>query len=155
STKATFQTTANQIYYDLFSLIPTLAPSITDQMLITTIQRHLMEPVSATSWVGTEQFTYDQVVAAIQKRLDRFKLETGLVLKASEFLGPVANESTIDLDDKIVDIRHVLGKDRNGLYSLLWRTDEFSLTAASPNWYVTADAPPTDYSTTLQQPLSM
>lgn len=152
--KAQIPTVSGTLFYNLSALIPQLAPSITDQDLITQIQIHLLEPTSSTSWIGTEQFTYQQVVDAIQKRIDQFKLETGLTLVVSEVVGPSPPAYSIDLDDTVIDVRRAMWKTIDGAYSLLWRADEYVFTAASPSWFNTA-ALPTDFSTTLQQPLGL
>src|ERR1700676_1430372 len=65
--RASIPTQPNIFFYDLFKLIPELTPTITDQDLIIDIQRALQEPTSPTSWAGTEQFTYQSVVNAIQR----------------------------------------------------------------------------------------
>ena len=80
-------TVANTRFYDLFKLIPGLQPTVTDQALILQIQRHLQEIPNATAWVGTEQFTLAGLANAIQKRRDKFFLESGKVFNVSEVAG--------------------------------------------------------------------
>lgn len=154
SIKAGFQTAPNVLFYDLTSEIPQLTPTITDQELIEQIQIHLQEPISANSWPGTPQFSYDEVVSAIQKRRDQFFLETGLVQAVTEVPAPMPSSGEFPLDDLIIDIRRAMWKDFNGNYSILWRADEFSFLGANPGWYNTAGIP-SDFSTVLQQPLSI
>ena len=77
--RASIYTTPIVFFYDLFKLIPALNPSITDRVLIVDIQRSLQEPVSPISWIGTEQFSFQQVINAIQRARNKFLLETGMV----------------------------------------------------------------------------
>src|SRR5882672_10614852 len=71
-----FSTASGTRFYNIFSAITNLIPTITDRDIIQDIQRHLQEPISATVWTGTEQFTLEGVTQAIQKRRDQFMVET-------------------------------------------------------------------------------
>lgn len=164
NTKAQFLTQARVLFYDLFSLLPELTPTVTDQDLISQIEYHLQEPQSRIFWAGSEQFTFEQVVAAVSNRRDRFKLETGLSQQISEIPGPTAGETSVDLDDTVIDVRRAMWKapvflppfpdNRGYQYSLLWKADEFTLTGGNKDWYTQAGLP-TDYSTVLNQPLGI
>jgi hypothetical protein len=151
--KATIPTTPNVFFYDLFKLIPSLTPTITDRNLIVDIQRSLQEPVSPISWIGSEQFTFQQVINAIQRSRNKFLLETGMVNTVVEIPGPTPSSGTLELSHNTIDVRHAMWKDREGNYSLLWETDPYSLTAGNTKWYNTPQAVPTDYSVFVQQPL--
>ena len=146
-----FSTSANVTYYNIFSLIAKLTPTITDRDLIEDIQRHLQEPISSTVWTGTEQFTLAGVTQAIQKRRDRFLIETGLVTSVSEV---PASAATLALDDNIINVRRALWKDQANVYSLLWLADAFMLTAGSQVWTGPADVP-VDYSTYYSDVLTL
>lgn len=155
TTKAQLTTSSGTLFYNLTQLLPQLIPTITDRDLIRQIQIHLQEPVSSTSWTGSEQFTYAGVVQAIQNRRDKFILETGLVQTISEVDGPPPPSGLLPLDDNIIDVRRVMWKSRPfGFYSTLWRMDEFAMTGGDPSWASIAGLP-SDYSTTLNQPLSI
>lgn len=155
SVKSQFVTVANTFLYDLNGLIPEFAPSITDRDLIQDVQRYLQEPVNPTAWTGTEQFTYEAVVQAIQTRRDRFLLETGLVQALSEVPGPSPSSPTIYLDDSVIDVRRAMWKTvPQGVYSLLWKADQFSFMSGNANWSIEPGTP-TDYSLALLQPLGM
>jgi hypothetical protein len=151
STNITVNLTASTLYYDL-AVNATLAPTVTDQQLIQLIQQHLQEPVSVTSWTGTEQFTFDQVVRAIERRRNQFKLESGLGLSFSEFAQ--TNTAQVSLADAVIDIRRVMWKDQAGIYYILWPTDNFALTSESNSWFTTPGVP-IDYSTILNKPLTI
>lgn len=154
TTRVSIPTQPNVFFYDLFKLIPSLTPSITDQEIIIDVQQALQEPVSPTSWIGTEQYTYQGVVNAIQRSRNKFLLETGMVNSVFELPGPVPNTGTMSLNPSTIDVRRVMWKDRFGNYSLMFESDEYTLSAANPNWFTTPGLP-TDYTTLLQQPLVM
>lgn len=144
--------TPNQVLFDLIDLVPEIAPSITDRDLIRDICRCLQEPIATTAWVGSEQFTYDQIVNAIQRRLDRFLLETGIRLSVSE---SASSGNPVDLDDAVIDVRRAMWKDSDGTYSVMWKADPIQLMSTNPSWKNTISAvyPPTDYTVGLQMPL--
>ena len=137
--------------YDLFT-IADLAPSVTDRDLIQDIQRHLLEPVNATSWVGSEQFTYTGVVNALQTARDKFLLETGIVLTVSEFATGASPVSIIALPANLIDVRRAMWKTAQNIYSILWKADPHSLTGFVSNW-LSGSTIPSDYSIILNQPL--
>ncbi len=146
------QLTPNQVLFDLIDLVPQIAPTITDQDMIADICRMLQEPIAVTSWQGSEQFTYDQIVNSIQRRLDRFVLETGIRLSISE---QASAGNPVDLADEVIDVRRAMWKDADGVYSVMWKADPIQLMSANPSWKNTSSAiyPPTDYTVGLQMPL--
>ena len=152
--KANISTSPGVMFYDLAALIPGLAPTVTDWDLIRQIESHLMEPISASSWTGSEQFTYAGVLTAIQNRRDRYRLETGISLSTSEVDGPVPPDGVVDLDDRIIDVRRAMWKSAEGVYNILWPTDEFALTGGTADWFNNVGVP-SDYSTILNQPLTL
>ena len=150
---AGFSTSANTRFYDLFTQIADLTPTITDRDIIQDIQRALQEPVNGLAWTGTEQFTFAGVTQAIQKRRDQFLIDTGLVLSFSEIAGPTPPSGELELDDNTIDVRRVMWKDQSGVYSILWPADTFMLTAASQTW--TAPSVPSDFTTFFSTPLTL
>ncbi len=71
--RGVFNSVASQGFYDLTATLPALLGyTVTDQTLVQQIQYHLMEPANATAWTGSEQFTYAEIAAAIQRRRDQF-----------------------------------------------------------------------------------
>lgn len=144
----------NAVLTDLIPVVPQLAPSVTDRDLIADICRSLQEPIAVTGWVGSEQFTYEQVVTSIQRRLDKFLLETGIRLTVSE---QAASGSSADLDDAVIDVRRAMWKTSDGVYSVMWKADPIQMAAGAPTWNSTSSSinPPTDYTVGLQLPLNM
>jgi hypothetical protein len=106
-------TTTTESLYDLTAALTDLQPSTTDQALIIQIQRHLQEPESATSWIGSEQFTFTQVVNALQKRMDKFLVETGLGQKIST-QAITAGNGTEELANEVIDVVRALWEDLSG-----------------------------------------
>lgn len=146
-----FNTVANTRFYDTYAQIPALQPTITDQDILQDIQRALQEPISATSWLGnTDQFSLAGVTAAIQKRRDKFFVETGMYQSFSEVTGPTVGVSDIELNQATIDMRRAAYK-TGGMYTLLWPADTFMLTAGSQTW-ATVDGPPTDFTTFFGTP---
>lgn len=148
-----FNTAANTRFYNIFSLITDLIPTITDRDIIEDIQRHLQEPVDGTAWTGTEQFTLAGVTQAIQKRRDKFLVETGLVLTESEVTGPTPPSGELTLDDNTIDVRRAMWKTSGGVYNILWPADTFILTAGSQTW--TTPSVPADFTTFFSTPLTL
>lgn len=155
SIKAGFQTNANAFFYNLFTLIPQLAPTITDQQLIQQIQMHLQEPINASVWLGTPQFNYNELVSFIQKRRDQFFMESGLVMNQDNIRVTPPN-GEIQLDDTVIDVRRAMWRDisNNNTVNILWKADEFTFNGGNPGWFNTLGLP-TDYSVVLEQPLSV
>lgn len=144
--------TPNQVLFDLTTLVTDITSSTTDQDMIAEICQMLQEPIATTAWVGSEQFTYVQIVNAIQSRLDRFILETGIRLSVSE---TTSAGNPFDLDDNVVDVRRAMWKTSDGVYSVMWKADPTQLMSANPSWKNTTSSvyPPTDYTVGLQMPL--
>lgn len=144
-------TVAGTALYDLQVLLPGLQPTITDRDIIIEIQRHLQEPLSAISWIGSQQFTFPQVVAAIQRRRDKFIIETGIHLYPIT-QAITAGNGNIELDDNVIDVNRAVWLDQAAFRTVLFKTDQFALTGASASWLTVAGVP-SDYTTVLATPL--
>lgn len=152
TTRVSFPTVPNQLFYNLYETVPSLTPTITDQDMILIIQAHLQEPLLATSWIGTEQFNYSQVVNAIQQARDKFFIESGLGISVEVVNSGGSPNGSVELPDHVIDVRRVMWQDANNVFYTLWRADQYDFTAAFPGWFTTPGLP-SDYSTVLQQPL--
>lgn len=150
--RVSFPTVPNQLFYNLYQTVSSLAPTVTDQDLIAEIQSQLQEPISKTSWVGTPQFGFQQVVNAIQQARDKFFMESGLGISVEVVNSAGSVNGSVELPDHVIDVRRVMWQDANNVYYTLWRVDQYDLTAASPEWFLTPGVP-TDFSTVLQQPI--
>jgi hypothetical protein len=131
-----------------------LGYSLTDRDLINLIQYNLVEGVIsvwAGGWIGTDQFTLDDVTLAIQRRRDQFLLETGLVQSRSLIAGPAPNGSgRVVLNDSIIDVRRVAWKDAStNIFTTLFSNDEYLANSLIRTWSANP-ATPKVYSTILQ-----
>lgn len=135
--RGTFNTAAGTAFYD----IPTeltdsggtklRAYTIRDRAVIENIQRHLCEPVGATTWLGSDQFTMQEVIDAISRRRNQFLYDTGcrLTEHSETFLTPPSG-GRFELDESIMDVRRMVWKDADGRYHPLTRDDEHMMTPA-------------------------
>jgi hypothetical protein len=129
-----FATAQDTIFYDLAAKLPDLMGyNVTVLDLVAMIQFHLMEPATGNSWTGTEQFTLQQVIDAIQNRVNRFLSETGRVItRLVPAVGAQPPNGRVAIDDRIIDVRRVAWKDGAGAYTTLWREDEWGIQSFSP-----------------------
>src|SRR5262245_50242511 len=155
--RSSFATSANTAFYDINTLISVLAPSVTDHDIIQALQYDLLESTtSQTSWPGTEMFTYADIAAAVQNRLNQFLSDTGIVVTRS--VVPVASPpiGRQILAQSVIDVRRVAwqGASPENYYTVLWREDERSLTAFDTGWSVSAGTPGA-YSVMAPPPLQL
>jgi len=138
---------ATKAFYDLQSEISgsVLTQTITDQDLILELQYNLLEATSTqTSWAGTGQFVYNDVVNAIRERRDQFLADTGIILTRGQLASTLSQEEA--LDDSVIDIRRTAWIDSSpGYYSPLFREDEVVQTFADAD-FAAATGIPTTYS---------
>lgn len=140
---------ANTVFIDVPSIFP--APfreySVLDFDLIAAISYHLFEPKSTSSWVGSDMFTYPQIIDAIQRRRNQFILETGCRITyhdpAVDFPLPITPGSgEVGLDQAIVDIRRAAWKASvDGKITPLWPSSNWALRGASNVWNLSPGLP--------------
>src|SRR6185436_16834282 len=96
------------------------------------IQYSLLEPPTGNSWTGTDQFSLSDLTNAIQRRRNKFLVETGAVLAHSQpVIAPVAS-GRYAIADTIIDIRRCAFMDSGGsTWNTLWREDEWAIGAAT------------------------
>lgn len=150
--RVVFPTAANSLFYDLFSLVSELTPSVLDSEIVRDVALALQEPYdfSTGTWIGTSQFSIDDVYQSLNQRRNKFLLETGMVLTNIEINGPTPSTNTLILPQDVIDTRHILWKDDNNIYSLMWRLDPH--TAASKSSFTQTPGTPIDYATFPLQP---
>lgn len=140
--RMTFNTASAQPFYDLSAVSGSLIPySVTDQALFQTIEYHLLEPVTAGTWSGSEQFNAQDITTALQQRRDQFLLETGCRINHSTQSGGQTPSGRVDLADTVIDVRRLVYLDANGIYTRLWPDDEYIMNAATPGWSVNPGPP--------------
>ncbi len=149
-------TSSGTAFYDITSLVNSdgdtlIDYTVTDTAMCQLIQWHLLEPATGTSWTGSEQFTLVDVTAALQKRRDRFLIETGCVVTRTEGLltgSPPVLRYT--LPDTVALIRRLafVNASTNEV-TALWPTDisaqrnygaSYLLTAGLPTTFSTVSA---------------
>src|SRR5437899_2215976 len=135
-----FTTTSGTAWYDLPTQLSDtlLTYSVTDRDIIQALQYHLLESASTqSSWPGTAQFTYSQVTSAIQRRLNQFLSDTGVVVNRSIDSTSTQN-SRRSVPDTVIDVRRVAWIE-SSIYTHLWEEDERALTASNMTWSTARD----------------
>jgi hypothetical protein len=98
-----FQTQANQNYYSIASQPGSPVPhTVTDIEVANNVLAALLETPLITGWVGTGQFTFAQLQASLQSRLNRFIGDTGRHTVQQTI--PATGELTA-LPDGVLDVR--------------------------------------------------
>lgn len=127
--------------------------TITDTQLVAEIQAHLLEPITGSTWTGTDMFTLSEITSAMQKRRDQFILESG-VEQDIVTLNVVPVQGRFEFPNNIIDIRRMAWIDQHtGKFTPLWRTDPWAATANSQNWSYVVGAKPVEYSLGEMPPL--
>lgn len=158
--RGVFNSVADTPFYDLTVQVPALlAYTVTDRDLVNDICYQLMEPPIVTwsgGWIGSEQFTLDDIVGAIQRRRDQFLSETGSVLTRAIMNAPSTPVGRIPLDDTVIDVRRCAWVDSGPPVATtpLFRADEYQLNAGMNGWGVNQDTPSV-YSTIVSPPLTI
>jgi hypothetical protein len=105
----TFNTKAGTFFYDLSALTPDLSYNTTDAELLSTIEYHLLEPQSgiptAPAWAGTAMFPQQAYTDALEKRRNRFLLETASVVQHYTANNVVPGSSRVNLGSGLIDVR--------------------------------------------------
>lgn len=139
-----FQTTQNVVYYDLPNVAGSPVPyTVTDVEVANNVLAALLEPpLPATGlWQGTGQFTFNQLVAALQNRLNRFLSEAGARTSQQLIAGPSPPSDLADLTEGTIDVRRVAwvppasipaGSPPNPAWAL-GRLDDWAIQAYQPD----------------------
>lgn len=156
--QTSFVSQAGVPFYDLPVTLPVYrAYTITDTYLVSDLEYALMEPPTGGSWTGTPQFTFTDIVSALQQRRDQFLLESGMVVTrvVQTVAGPPAS-GRIPLHASILTLRRLAFIDAVGAVYPLQRDDEWGATGFSRGWNVVSGVPistfPMAYSTGMAGP---
>lgn len=143
----TFETVAGRPFYDLATAIPILCGyAVTATDLLQQMQAHLLEPVGPT-WTGSDQFTLADVVSALERRRDQFRLETGLVQHWDRYPIAPPPDGRIVLDEAIATVRRAAWQRTDGTVIPLVREDVWTATHYAPVWVQGPNRPPLDPTT--------
>ncbi len=155
--RGTVNTTSGTSFYDLTTLLSgsLLTYTVTDHDIIQEIQYMLLEDASdQTTWPGTNQFTYEDVTGAVQRRLNQFLSDTGII--QSRITQVATLTSRQQLPDTVIDVRRVANQGVTPLnyWNRLKREDEFSISAGNIGW-TTEQGTPQVFSVMAPPPLTL
>ena len=156
--RVTFTLTQNVHWYDLAARVGTLSNTVTDSLLLGEIQYHLLEPLSLTSWTGSAQFTLAEITESMERRRNQLLLETGIVLSVNTLAvssPPQGRVDTTSINPDPIEVRRVAWKSTAGVFSTLWRADEWEAEGLKPGWKQAPADPPEVYSVAVTPPLSL
>lgn len=155
-TRGEFSVDNPTVLIDLHAVLPDLAPSVTDQSLVSEIQYHLLEPATGNSWTGSDQFTLAEVVNALQRRRNQFLVETAALQTYTKTIpGPPPSVNRLLLTDKTIDVRRLEWIDTaTGERTVLYRDDDFSSLSFNPGWPQDPDLPQV-YSVAITSPTTV
>jgi hypothetical protein len=148
--RETFNLSSGTPFYDLTSPgLPSLSPAggvrpytVTDQQLIGMIEYQLLEPYSVASWTGSEMFTLDGVTQALQRRLNQFLVETGIILTHGTQAVAGGGNGQIVLPDTVVDVVRACWIDQaTGTASPVWKSDTWAARSYAPAWNLNPATP--------------
>lgn len=130
-------------FYDLPSLLDDgsgnklLEMTATAQDACTAIEYSLLEPPTAdfsAAWIGTEQFSFDDIQNAIGKRRNQFLVETGQIVTVADLVPVASGDSRVALDDSFIDVRRIAWTTPEGVFINLWMVDEITLNRRLVGW---------------------
>lgn len=151
-----FATAPNVPFYDLAAeAAAQFGYAYSDYDLIQAIEHHLLEPANPTGWSGSDQFTYQDVITAFDRRRNRFSAETHAILQQYPVpqLSPPPADRT-QLDNVVLDIHRADWFDTASLtWSHLWRDDDLGIFAFGPT--ASTSLVPQAYSVALVRPLEI
>jgi hypothetical protein len=156
-----FSTVANQQWYVLTSALALgyRNYTVTDLQLLTEIEYQLIEPPTGATWTGSEMFTVQDILTALQRRRDQFLNETGCTLTRNTTAVSSPAEGIVALTSSsfdIVDIRRIAWIDGvSSAYSTLWRESRDALDFFYASWKASAKPLPKVYSISDTPPLSV
>jgi hypothetical protein len=134
------ETVSDQAFYDISSL-STLAPSLQDVDVARIVEHHLLEPLSTTTWTGTEQFSLTDLLAATQRRLDQFLLDTGVRASYLTVAAPSPGNGRVDVPETVADIRRVSWAPQSGGVFPLYDGDTKFFDAVHYRWSLDPGTP--------------
>lgn len=101
-----FPLLGNTWWYDLRTQPNSIIPyTVTQYDLITQIENHLLEPPTPGAWTGSNQFTLNDLLIALQRRQDDVLGTTGCTI--SRALYNAAINIRTELPDNVIDIRRI------------------------------------------------
>lgn len=147
-----FQMSPNVPFYDLNLLLADYNLSVTDLDAWNLVLPQLVEPTTVP-YAGTDHFTQDQIVSAMQRRRNQFLVDTGCKITRSSIPVPMGTYR-LELDESVVDVRRLAWIDGDNVVHEMYRDDEHGMMMYRPLWE--SDAPiPDSYSVMLTRPVTI
>ena len=156
--RATLSTVANTGFYDLAASGQLTAGlfdyNVTDVQVWNGITAILLEP-NTIPYAGTDQWTQQQITDSIVQARDQFLLDTGSVITRTFITNPGPPISRVAIPQTIIDVRRVAWfASATGLFTTLWRFDEYSASAFANSWQ-TPQLLPTGFSVSVTPPITL
>jgi hypothetical protein len=119
------------VFYSLANLpAGILSYYFTDQQAVNMVLAALLEPPLTTTWTGTGQFSFGQIMQALQDRINTWVSDTGSgVTRNIQNVGSGPTASRVFLPDAVLDVRRAAWRTPSGVYTTLWRDDEYAMQA--------------------------
>lgn len=133
--RGTFNTVSGVTFYDVPASITAglLNYTVTDYDVIKAMQYHLLESASSQNvWSGTEMFDLDDLSTAIERRINQFLQDTGIVVTHTDSISVTGERVT--LPDNTIDIRRLVYVDSDGRFYRLFREDELAASYYQISW---------------------
>jgi hypothetical protein len=149
-----------QFFYDLAQELPQLEYTVTDSQILSLIEYHLLELQSGIpsnpAWQGTEMWAQGHYTGSLERRRNRFLLDSQAVVQHFISAAVSAGSPRVTFPASLIDVRRVAWVDANGVYTVLWRDDEFAANAYSQSWASSLALPaPLAYSVAVAQPFTL
>jgi hypothetical protein len=144
-------------FYDLTQQSNTLIPfTQTDVNLLSMMCYNLIEPqMTGATWNGTDMFSSDDLVYALERRRNQFLLETGMILTRTIVPVPASPIGRVPLSDNVIDVRRAAWIDNlTGATSVVWQSNEYRAQSISYNWF-TSPGTPSVYSVAVTPPVTV
>ena len=155
--RGAFTTSSGNPWYVLPTVLPSLLGyTVTDLDLVREMEYQLLEPATGATWTGTPMFSVQDLVNALQRRRNQFRVEVGMCTQHSQsFLGPPA-DGRFALSDSVIDVRRLAWQTLGDTaWQTLWREDEWAFGAASAMTWPQNPGTPQSYSIATEPPLSV
>jgi len=156
--RGTFNTKKDTTFYDIPANITSglLDYTVTDYDLIKAMQYHFLEKATSQStWQGTEMFDLSDLTDSIQRRMNQFLQDTGIIISYSSGLTvPPPPASRLLLPDNTIDVRRLVYIDPSKRFYRLYKEDELAMSYYILAWPQTPGTPNT-YSVLAARPLEI
>lgn len=158
--RGAFSTTSGIPFYNLTSQLPALLGyTATDRQVAAILEYHLIEPLSVDgTWRGSQQYTADDIIKAIQRRRNQFLADTGCVLNRNSTLAvPPSPIGRVQLPDTYINVQRLAWTDSStGNTSPIWPADEYSATGSKVlSQWTDPTTPPVSYSIVSTPPITL